>query len=56
MFKLLQSISAALVLAGVSAGVARCQRSYFVALRTFIDGTVPSLMALGERNCCQQRA
>jgi hypothetical protein len=25
---------------------ARCQRSYFVVLRTLIDGTVPSLMAV----------
>jgi hypothetical protein len=34
----------------------RCQRPYFVALRTFIDGTVPSLMALGGRNCGQHWA
>jgi hypothetical protein len=32
-------------------GVTGCQRLYFVALRTFIDGTVSSLMGLGGRNC-----
>jgi hypothetical protein len=41
---------------GVNANLFRCQRPYFVALRTFIDGTVPSLMALGARNSGQHRA